>query len=127
MPSILEKNLPTAPIKADERKSLQFLTRPKQIFNKDKTLPIYRKTDTWEKYLKMIQTPDQLNGVVRTMEISPSSSSADLQENGDNNSNTIDNGKISYDNNNSSYNHTLQRESLHLQQNIYDYDDCHLI
>lgn len=120
------KNLPTVPSKAsktDKLLSFQLLTPPpKLVFNKDTTLPVYRKTDTWDQYLKMIQSPAKLNDIVRTMKVEHSPlSKVSFPEN----NNTNDNGKISYDNGNNSYNHTLQRESLHLQQQIYNRNDLY--
>ncbi|CAI2165546.1 2472_t:CDS:2 [Funneliformis geosporum] len=49
--------------------SITQLIIPSPAFNKETTLPVYRKSDTWERYLQMIQTPDKLNDVVLSMKI----------------------------------------------------------
>ncbi|RIA99479.1 hypothetical protein C1645_857191 [Glomus cerebriforme] len=91
---------------------LQDVKTPMPAYNRNSTLPIYRKSDSWESYLKMIQTPDKLNDIVRTMKVnhSPSSSISTLYYLEDDK--TVVNENISYNNN---FDHTLQRESLRLQ------------
>ncbi|CAG8467571.1 19862_t:CDS:2 [Rhizophagus irregularis] len=66
VPYVHEKHLPTVTSKeskTDNLLSLHLLTPPKLVFNKDTTLPVYRKTDTWDRYLKMIQSPAKLNDI----------------------------------------------------------------
>ena len=114
------------------------LIPPKLAFNKVTVteLPIYRKSDTWETYLRMIQSPDRLNEVVRTMKLSHSSSSSidniedNIKDNTKDNSNDNVNGNTNDTNDhtngynsNKSFNHTLRRESLHLQQKAHIYDN----
>ncbi|CAB4390960.1 unnamed protein product [Rhizophagus irregularis] len=130
VPYVHEKHLPTVTSKeskTDKLLSLHLLTPPKLVFNKDTTLPVYRKTDTWDRYLKMIQSPAKLNDIVRTMKIDHSPLS-NVVNNFPENSDTNDNEKISYDNNNNNcYNHILQREPLHLQQKTYNHNNYHYI
>ncbi|CAB5203040.1 unnamed protein product [Rhizophagus irregularis] len=91
----MEKHLPTVTSKeskTDKLLSLHLLTPPKLVFNKDTTLPVYRKTDTWDRYLKMIQSPAKLNDIVRTMKIDHSPLS-NVVNNFPENSDTNDNEK----------------------------------
>jgi hypothetical protein len=74
----------------------------------------------------MIQSPNKLNDVIRTMKISESPSKK-ISFNIPENDNKSGNRKISYDNNINNHNHTLQRESLHLQYKIYNRDDYYFI
>ncbi|CAB4410836.1 unnamed protein product [Rhizophagus irregularis] len=127
VPYVHEKHLPTVTSKESKTDKLLLLTPPKLVFNKDTTLPVYRKTDTWDRYLKMIQSPAKLNDIVRTMKIDHSPLS-NVVNNFPENSDTNDNEKISYDNNNNNcYNHILQREPLHLQQKTYNHNNYHYI
>ncbi|RGB37033.1 hypothetical protein C1646_741371 [Rhizophagus diaphanus] len=132
VPYVHEKHLPTVTSKdskTDKLLSLHLLTPPKLVFNKETTLPVYRKTDTWDRYLKMIQSPAKLNDIVRTMKIehSPLSNVVNNFPENTENINTNDNGKISYDNNKNCYDHILQREPLHLQQKTYNLNDYYYI
>uniref|UniRef100_A0A1D1ZIB4 Protein esaA n=1 Tax=Anthurium amnicola TaxID=1678845 RepID=A0A1D1ZIB4_9ARAE len=98
---------------------VQYITPPKQAFNSNVKSDYSRKSDTWESYLKMIQTPDKLNNIVRTMKIdhSPSSTIRSKSDKEDVKTKTIENSKVNHDNH--SFNHILQRETLLQQEKVH--------